>query len=262
MRADDITAVILTFNEGPNIGRTLEKLGWLREVVVVDSGSSDETQTIVARFPMTRFVHRRFTTHAEQWNFALEQAGTDWVLALDADFLLTDALVDEVLALRPPQDVAGYQVSFVYCVDGKPLRGTVYPPVVVLFRRIAARYVQDGHTQRVHLNGSVGRLREYIFHDDRKSLSRWLLAQASYMQLEASKLSESRLRDLSAADRVRRLLVVAPVAMFFYCLIVRKGLLDGRAGLFYALQRATAESILSLCLVRHAMSRRTRTGGA
>src|SRR5688572_12498762 len=229
--------------------------------------STDGTAEIAAAFPNVRIVNRIFTTHAEQWNFALEQTGiaTEWVLALDADYVLTDGLSRELQALQPDPAVCGFAASFDYCIDGQPLRGAAYPPVTVLFRRARGRYEQDGHTQRVRLDGEVRPLAARIQHDDRKSLSHWIAAQARYMALEADKLSGARRGTLGLPDRARRWIVIAPPAMFFYCYFVRGGILDGRAGLFYALQRATSELILSLFLVRRAMPSwpgvRTTPGG-
>jgi glycosyltransferase involved in cell wall biosynthesis len=243
---------VLTCNEAPNIERTLSKLSWLRQVIVVDSHSTDGTADIAARFPNVRVITRTFTAHAEQWNFGLEQSepGTEWVLALDADYVLSDPLVEEIRSLEPPPGANGFAAAFEYCIDGRPLRGAAYPPVTVLYRRSQARYEQDGHTQRVRVNGHVGRLRAPIYHDDRKSLRHWLGAQARYMELEAVKLTTAAAGSLGLADRIRRWLVVAPPAMFFYCYLVRGGILDGRAGLYYSLQRATSEAILSLFLAR------------
>ena len=194
-------------------------------------------------------------THAEKWSFGLNETGisTDWVLALDADYVLSEDLAKELAALAPDPQTAGYRAAFKYCVEGKPLRGAAYPPVVVLFRRAGARYLQDGHTQRVQVQGRVLQLSSPIFHDDRKSLAHWLSGQERNMRLEAAKLHSARFWKLGFADRLRRYIVIAPAAIFFYCLIVRGGLLDGRAGLFYALQRATAEAILSLYLVQAAL---------
>lgn len=254
---NDITGLILTRNEAPNIARTLEKLTWLREVVIVDSESTDETREIAARFANARVVTRPFTTHEEQWNFALEQTGvtSEWVLALDADFVLTDAIVREIQSLEPDAKTSGYWASFQYCIDGRPLRGAAYPPVTVLFRRGRGRYVQDGHTQRIALEGTRRQLTASILHDDRKSLSHWLSSQARYMALEADKLSDPSAA-LGTVDRIRKLVVVAPPAMFVYCYLVRGGIFDGRAGLFYALQRAASETILSLFLVQRQLARR------
>lgn len=244
-----ITPLILTYNEGPNIGRTLSKLAWARDIVVVDSHSTDDTRTIAARFPNVRVFERAFTTHAEQWNYGLDATGitTDWVLALDADFVLSDGAAREIQALRPADDVSGYWASFTYCIEGQPLRGAAYPPVIVLFRRSRGRYEQDGHTQRVRVAGRVLSLTHRVDHDDRKPLAHWLWSQVRYMQLEAEKLASPGA--LGLVDRVRQWIVIAPPAMFVYCYLVRGGILDGKAGLFYALQRATSEAILALFLV-------------
>lgn len=253
-----VTGLVLTFNEAPNIARTLGKLSWLPQVIVVDSFSSDSTAEIAASFPNVRVCQRAFTTHAEQWNYGLEQTGieSEWVLALDADFVLTEELVREIQSLEAAPPTAGFAASFKYCIDGRPLRGAAYPPVTVLYRRAGARYEQDGHTQRVRLDGSVQSLSAPILHDDRKSLTHWLGAQARYMELEAAKLSGPAAQPLGLADRLRRWIVFAPPAMFVYCYIVRGGILDGRAGLFYALQRAASELILSMYLVRRILDRR------
>lgn len=243
--------VILTFNEAPNIARTLSRLSWVSDIVVVDSNSTDGTCEIAARHPGVRVFQRPFTTHEEQWNFAIHETGitAEWVLALDADFVLSSDLIDEIRMLEPDGRTAGYWASFDYCIDGTPLRGAAYPPVIVLYRRARARYRQDGHTQRVEIDGAVGSLAGRIFHDDRKPLSQWLAAQTRYMRLEADKLTRTPLSQLSVVDKVRLALVVMPPAMFVYCFFLRGGVLDGGKGLFYALQRAAAEAILSLYLV-------------
>lgn len=254
-----LTAIVLTFNEAPNIARTLGKLSWLADVVVVDSGSTDDTVRIAQSFPNVRLFERPFTSHADQWNFGLEQTGitTDWVLALDADFVLTDAVVHELKALAPAAGVAGYRASFSYCIDGAPLRSAVYPPVTVLFRRLLGSYEQDGHTQRVRVRGTIAALTAPIEHDDRKPLSRWIASQVRYMKLEAEKLTTASPSSLGLADRLRLLIVVAPPMMFVLCFFGRGGVLDGWRGLYYALQRTAAELILSLNLVeRRVLGRR------
>jgi glycosyltransferase involved in cell wall biosynthesis len=249
--------VVLTLNEEPNIARVLSRLTGFDDVVVVDSQSTDRTRDIAREFPNVRVVERAFTTHAEQWNFGLAQIslGTEWVLALDADFVLTDELLREMTSLSAPSHVAGYRASFTYCIGGRPLRGTVYPPVTVLYRRNAASYVQDGHTQRVEVAGEVRSLAGRILHDDRKPIADWLRSQVKYMRLEAEKLRAAAPGSLSGADRVRQWIVVAPPLVFLYSLFVRGGLLDGKAGLFYALQRALAEAILSLHLLEAVLTR-------
>ena len=248
---EDITPVILTYNEEPNLERTLARLEWARDIVVVDSFSTDKTLAIAARLSAVRMFQRSFDTHAQQWSFAIEQTNiqTSWVLALDADSVLPPDLVEELRNLKRDGTNAGYSASFRYCVKGMPLRGTLYPPVTVLFRRSRGRYVQDGHTQRLKVDGPVGTLKAKIDHDDRKSLSHWLIAQDRYMRLEAEHVSRAAWSELPLPDKLRRLPLIAPFIAFAYCYFGKRVFLDGKAGLYYALQRLMAEVLLALRLV-------------
>jgi glycosyltransferase involved in cell wall biosynthesis len=257
----DITPVLLTWNEAPNLARTLAPLSWAAEIVVVDSFSDDGTVEIARSHPRVRLVQREFDSHAQQWNFAVHETGirTEWVLALDADYVLSDALVDELRMLTPGPTIQGYEVRFQYCIEGRRLRRSVYPPVTTLFRREVGRYVQDGHTQRLAIEGDVARLEAVIRHDDRKPLRRWLASQAGYACLEAEKLDAAVAGTLNLADRARGLLIVAPPAVFLYALFVRGTILDGLPGLYYALQRGTAELILSLHLIQRRLERSWRS---
>jgi glycosyltransferase involved in cell wall biosynthesis len=252
-----ITPVILTHNEAANIERSLRQLIWASDIVLVDSGSTDETVQLARQFPQVRVFEREFDTHQQQWTYGLKDTGvkSPWVLALDADYLLTDELIQELRDLQPSSNVGGYAASFVYCCQGKRLRSGVYPPVTVLYRCEDATYEQDGHTQRVRVRGQVRRLSSPILHDDRKSLGRWLISQSRYGELDAEKLMTCESSSLSPVDRMRQWVIVAPSVMMFYCLFVRGGILDGWAGLHYALERTVAELILSLNLIRFRLLR-------
>jgi glycosyltransferase involved in cell wall biosynthesis len=252
MELQNITPVVLSLNEAPNIERTLERLTWAKRVLLLDSGSTDATLELAARFPNVDARYRKFDGLASQWSHALEQSGidTEWVLALDADYILGEGFVDELRALTPGPQQHGFAASFVYCVEGIALRGSLYPPVTVLYRRRHAHYRQDGHTQRIVVDGEVGALKTRIAHDDRKPLSRWLASQAGYAKLEAQKILSTPPSELSWPDRVRLLPGVAPVAAAIYAGLVRRCLLDGRAGVAYVAQRAIAESILMLELLQ------------
>lgn len=248
---DRVTALVLTYNEAPNIERTLSKLGELRRIIVIDSGSNDGTREIVATHSNAEAIVRPFDTHSKQWTFGLAQVGSEsvWVLALDADHMLSDELVAEIAELSLGEDVSGYRIHFRYCVFGKAIRSGAYPPLVALYRKDRAKYIQDGHTQRVVVEGRIGELKSPIYHDDRKSLARWLDAQRSYARIEAENLEHADRMRLKWQDRVRLMIGVAPPLMFFYVYLIRGGFLDGRHGLYYALQRAYAELLLSIELL-------------
>src|SRR5438876_66689 len=100
-----VTPLILTYNEAPNLRRTLEKLRWAPEILVVDSFSTDETVKIAKSFPQVRVIERQFDSHMNQWNYGLEQCNTPWVLALDADYVLDDQLVQELQRFSPEPKV-------------------------------------------------------------------------------------------------------------------------------------------------------------
>lgn len=251
-----IDVLVLTWNEEANLGRTLAALVRFPRVVVLDSGSTDATLQIAAGYPNVRVCSHPFESHAAQWTHGLLHCGISapWVLALDADYVLDPGLVDEIAALQPKPGVGGYRASFRYCIDGRPLSGSLYPPVVILYRREGARYVQDGHTHRLVPAAQVEPLRGKVSHDDRKPLSTWLAAQDRYARLECAALRSARWVDLKWSDRIRRLVVIAPWLVPLYCLTVRRGFLDGRAGLLYAVQRGIAESILSARLIEAALA--------
>ena len=254
MNTDDVTVLILTYNEAPNVRRCLSALTWGEDTIVVDSMSSDDTVSIGETFSNVRFVARPFDNHTNQWNSGLDQVKTDWVLCLDADYVCPASLPQEIASL--PDDVDGYYASFQYLVNGKPLRGTLYPPRVCLFRKDKLRYVADGHTQLLDVRGAkLGTLKSVIDHDDRKPLSRWLTSQSKYAVLEAEKLLSTDTTQLGWKDRLRLKIVLAPVLTVVYCLFWKRLILDGWPGLFYTLQRAYAELLLSLELLDRKLRR-------
>ncbi|MGH9419337.1 MAG: glycosyltransferase family 2 protein [Thermoanaerobaculia bacterium] len=247
---DRITPLILTRDEEANIGRTLAQLTWAREVVVVDSLSSDGTVAMARQFANVRVVPRAFDSHDVQWTFGVDQVTTPWVLTLDADYFVPEAFVREMELLEPPPDVAGYEATFLYAIDGRPLRSALYPPRVVLLRRGAFEIWQDGHTQRVRVHGRVERLRTALVHDDRKDLRRFIERQRKYMRQEATKLRATPWAALSTSGRIRKLRVIAPFATLFYTLFAKRAIFDGRAGWRYASERFLAEAVLSAELFR------------
>jgi glycosyltransferase involved in cell wall biosynthesis len=261
-----ITPMILTWDEAPNIRRTLDKLSWARRIVVIDSGSTDETLQLVRAYPQVEVIQHAFLDFASQCNFGLTQIVSRWVLSLDADYELSDDLVRELKVLAPPDKVAGYRARFIYRIRGCALRGTLYPPRTVLYRNGSASYRNEGHGHRVTLQGKVLDLHGVIYHDDRKPLSRWLASQQSYARLEADYLLKTDERVISTSDRVRRMAWPAPILVFFYVLVVKGCLFDGWPGWFYTMQRVLAECMIALELIdrrlRRVPSRGDRQGAA
>lgn len=247
MKLTDITPLVLTWNEAPNLERTLARLGWAAEVVVLDSGSTDGTREIAARFTNVRLETRPFDEHTLQWNHGVDLVRTPWVLSLDADYVLGAGFEEELVALTPVADAC--HAGFRYLVGGRPLRASLYPPRAVLFQKGRCRYVKDGHTQLLEVRGATGPLRTKIDHDDRKPLSRWIASQDNYARLEAEKLLAADPATLRLQDRLRRTGWAAVPATLIYTLLVKGTLFDGWRGWFYTLQRVLAEIMLALRLL-------------
>jgi glycosyltransferase involved in cell wall biosynthesis len=248
---EEVTPLLITYNEAPNISRCLQHITWAKKIVVIDSHSNDETLEIIHYYPQVEIFQRKFDSFANQCNYGLSKISSTWVLSLDADYVLSEELVAEIKALPEESEDDGYFARFKYCVFGKPLHGTLLPPRQVLFRRDKAVYRDDGHAHQVIVEGVSKVLSSCIYHDDRKPLSRWLWAQDRYMLIEAKKLTETPMQELSLSDRIRKQKILAPFVILFYCLILKGGILDGWHGWYYTFQRVFAEILLSIRLIEY-----------
>lgn len=250
MNLERITPVLLTSNEEANIQRTLSALSWANEVIVLDSFSSDRTADICQSFKQVRFYQRMFTTHAEQWNAAIALAGTSWILSLDADYLVSESLIQEIYEINPASPVRGFSIPFLFAVKGTALSAHLLPPRIALFEKAYATYVQDGHTQELRVKGEISTLSSPIIHDDRKPFNRWFTAQIRYAELEVDKLTGTPYRKLSLQDKLRVLILPAPPAVIFYTLLIKRLIFEGPAGWTYCIHRFIAECVLSALLIR------------
>ncbi len=243
MTAAPLAVFILAKNEAANIGRTLAALaqsGW--PVTVLDSGSTDDTQAIVAKHSFATFQPYSYTDHHDAYNQITTSLGAAHkaVIILDADMVLTPALIAEVQALPHPVPVASAPVIF--CVHGQPLaRGSLYPPKPFLFPTGRPWFVRSGHAERVIDGAPVRQLTGAIRHDDRKPFASFLAGQARYSQNFIRRLAAG---EASSRDRLRARWPLLIFAVPFVSLVLKRGLFDGRAGLVYALDKLIAEAIM------------------
>jgi glycosyltransferase involved in cell wall biosynthesis len=248
----EITVFVLTYNEQVNIARVLAPLRDFARVIVLDSGSSDATQALVQQFGFAEWHQRSFDNHANQCNHVLDQlaVSTPWVMSLDADYVLTAELITELTQLKPAAQMHGFSCEFSFCIDGKLLRGSLYPPRTVLFRHGMARFYQSGHTQRLRIEGSVATLQGKILHDDRKDWAFFCRNQSKYGRLEAQHLYESAFSALPLTAKVRKLGVIAPWLVPLMCLFWTGLIFEGKAGWQYTHMRWVGESAIAKHLWR------------
>lgn len=252
MKLSEITPVILTLDEAANLRRTLTALTWADRVVVIDSGSVDETKQIASSFSNVTWFEQPFVSHTDQWNAGLAQVQTPWALTLDADYVASPGLSDELAELEPTVDC--FLGFFEFHIFGQKLRGSLYPPRPLLFRIDRFQYIADGHTQALNVGSApCGRLASLFIHDDRKNFGRWVQSQRKYAELEADKLSSMTREEMDWKDRIRTWMIPATFLTLVYCLFYKRLILDGRAGWYYTFQRVIAEMLLAVKLMDGAL---------
>jgi hypothetical protein len=159
---------------------------------------------------------------------------------------VSDAFVAELARLDPNAPVSAYRIGFDYAIFSRKLLSSFYPPNTILLRRGRFTVRDRGHTEAWEVNGPIAVINARIIHDDWKPTGKWLVAQARYMERELEWLHVSR----GGLIRWLRLTPpLMPIAVFLYCLVGKGLLLNGRAGIFYALQRMIAEAVLSLMVL-------------
>jgi len=228
---EPVSAVLITRNESGNIEGALKSVSWADEIVIVDSGSSDDTVEISRRFT-DRILHRDWTGYVDQKNFAAGQASHDWVFSLDADERASPELVSEIQALRRSCfGRAGYRIPRVARFMGRWLRhGDWYPDYQLrLFDRKGGSW-QGG---RVHESfklhrGEPGFLKGELHHYTYRSTSDYLKRLENYTTLAAADY-----RDRGKTSTAARLLLDPP-ATFVKAYLLKRGFLDGVPGLMAA----------------------------
>lgn len=230
-----LSVVIITFNEEANLGPTLASVAWADEVVVLDSGSTDRTREI-AESHGARFFVEPWKGFAAQKNSALEKAGGDWILSLDADEDVEPVLAEEIRrVLASGASVQGYYIARKNFFLGRWIRhGGFYPDRKLrLFRRGAARFEERLVHEDAQVTGPTGVLQGHLLHRAYPTLASYIEHMNRYSSLGAQMAAAKGRQGFSFVD-----IVVRPKLTFFYNYILRGGFLDGREGLLLHLYHA------------------------
>ncbi len=254
-----ISIVILTFNEAQNIQRCLDSVKWSNDIVLMDSGSTDATVQTAENFG-ARILTRKFDTFANQRNYAMQRGDfrNNWVLHLDADEVVTDALRIEMQSIveKSSAEFPVYKVpSRIIFMDKWLKHAGLYPSYQVRFGRSEElRFVDYGHGQReTQPADKVGTLDAPLDHYNfSKGVNDWFLRHLRYAKSEAEQsfvqqaasIEFTHLISVNSTQRRRSLKQLAsylpfrPTLRFIYVYFFRGGFLDGRAGLHYAFMMA------------------------
>ncbi len=230
-----LSVILITKNEARNIRACLESVRWADEIVVVDSGSTDDTVAIAREFTDRVYVHD-WPGFGVQKNRALDYASKDWVLSLDADERVTPELrgaIEEALRSGPPS-ITAYELSRLSSYCGRFMHHSGWYPDLLprLFRRGTARFSDDLVHERLLVEGQVGQLHGALLHYAFEDLETVLRKVDHYSSAGALKLQQrGRKATLSGA-------VVRGLWSFFRTYVLRAGFLDGREGFMLAVSNA------------------------
>ena len=225
-----ITATIITLNEERNVARAVESLRCSDEILIVDSGSTDRTVELAEKLGV-RVLEAGWLDYAAQKNWAAEHASNDWILSLDADEALSEALEAEIWNLKksgPEYDaytmprLANYLGRWIYHSGWYPDRK------VRLYHRDKAKWVGDFVHESVQPSGRVGHLNGNILHFTCESLSEHVKTMDRYTTLAAQELAARKVK--VPASR----LIVDPAWTFVKTYFLQRGFLDGPEGLTIA----------------------------
>lgn len=246
-----ISATIITLNEERNIARVMESLRCCDEIVVIDSGSTDRTMEIAAKLG-ARVVEMSWRGYAGQKNFASDTATHDWILSLDADESLSEALEGEIWQIKKngPEFDAYTMPRLAQYLGRWILHSGWYPDRKVrLFDRRRATWVGERVHESVVVGGRVGHLKSNILHFTCSSLSEHLKTMDRYTTLAAEQLIEEK-KEVGWSH-----LVLDPPWTFFRTYVLKRGFLDGMEGLTIAYM-AALYNFLKYAKVRNMSPRR------
>lgn len=250
-----LAVIILTYNEQANLAQALRSVsGWAREVFVFDSFSTDRTVEI-AREHGASVMQHRFENYARQRNAALDElpVRSEWVLFLDADEWLPEALkqeIDSLIASRPVEN--GFYLPRRFIWMGRWIRRGYYPTWILrLFRRGKARCEDRAVNEHLVVDGTTGRLKNDFIHEDLRGVGDWIDKHNRYATLEARELFRQRSEQSGEIDarlfgtqaqRKRWLRhrvfnrmppLVRPFFFWAYRYVLCGGFLDGREAFIY-----------------------------
>ena len=229
-----LSVIVITKNEASSIAKCLESVKWADEIIVLDSGSSDETLSICRQFTPHVF-ETDWQGFGVQKQRALNKATSDWVLSIDADEIISPELRAEI-EQAITQDCDAFLLPRLSSYCGKFIKhGGWYPDYILrLFQRELGRFSDDVIHERVIVEGKIGKLTAPILHESYSDLSEVLEKVNSYSSLNAQKLFEHSVKSsLSKA-------IFRALWKFIQTYFVKAGFLDGQHGLMLAISSAEA----------------------
>jgi glycosyltransferase involved in cell wall biosynthesis len=247
-----ITVVVSVKNEELNLPSCLEKLTRFAQIIVVDSGSTDDTRSIAAAMGAEVLQFEWNGKFPKKRNWALQNADIhyEWVLFLDADEFVTDEFVTEVATKTLDTNYNGFTIHFENYFMSKKLRYGYGFNKSALFKKSKGAYEKIDEDLWSHLDmevhehpiieGKVGDIKAKVVHKDFKNLDHYIAKHNAYSTWEAQRylqLKESKNTQLSVNQKIKYGLLntgFLPMVYFIGAYFLKLGFLDGREGFYLA----------------------------
>ncbi len=224
-----ISALFITFNEILNIDEVIQNVSFADEIIVVDSFSTDGTPEQIKKYPHVKLIQREFKDYTDQKSFALSQASHDWVLFMDADERLTDALRDEILqtlASDPPHSAYYFYRAFMFQQSVLRFSGWQSDKNFRLFRKSKVRFTPKRIVHETLLvDGSTDILKNKLIHYSYKDYHDYKGKMIKYGKMKAhEELPKNYHPNLFH-------FAFKPFYKFLNHYVFRLGFLDGKKGI-------------------------------
>lgn len=230
-----ISVVILTKNEEENIRRCLESVKWCDEIVIVDDNSSDKTIEIARKYKTTVYINSLNSNFSAQRNFGLTCAKNEWVLFVDSDEIISDALAYEIsnaIQLKD-QNLNGFNGFYIKRSDfmwGKQLKYGETGSIKLLRLGKKGFGVWGGMAhEKWEIEGNIGQLINPLLHFPHKNVSEFLKDINFYTDIRAKELKSKKIKSSFLS------ILLYPLGKFLLNYFIRRGFMDGTHGLVFAI---------------------------
>lgn len=231
-----IAAVIITKNEQDSLRDCLESLRWVDEIIIVDSGSTDNTETIAKEYTEHFYVNAEWPGFGKQKQLAQSYATSDWILAVDADERIDDTLRENILTMlvSPPENTI-YNLNELTWVFGRFLKhsGWYYRHVRLYPNKLTQYNDNLVHESVIIPSGcQVAELDGDILHYSYQNLNHYLVKSAGYAKAWADQ-RQARGKKASLSQGI-----IHALGCFLKMYLLKRGFLDGKQGFLIAVLSA------------------------
>lgn len=225
-----ISIFIITYNEAHIITKCLEKLKTFDEIIVVDSGSTDATVSICESFG-AKVISHKFENFGLQKQFALEQTTHNWVLSLDADEVLSDALISEIHNIHHKENVKAYTIPRTHVFLNKIFRygAESKRPILRLFDKNFGEFTPNKVHETIEIKGAIGKLNQEMLHYTVFDITTAIQKQIKYALLSGELLHEKKKK-----SSISKIIIKFPFDFIRYY-ILQRNFLNGYEGFTWSM---------------------------